>query len=213
MGPRVVDFVPGIRIDYRRPQIEIDAEIILRQGELELFAYSRAPTPKEHETILLLNVAPEAIYQALGLIGLTPGSPMRYVPDTQTIQPPSGDPVDVFVRHVWKGKTVECSACDWMLDLKENKPMKRMHWLFTGSRRLENGAFQANIDGTVVTVVDFASSLLALPGSHSSANAQLWLGANTEAIPPIGTKVTLILRPADTPRLGACPDSSRGTGF
>lgn len=198
-GPRIVDFAPGIRIDYRVPQVEVDAEVILRRGELELFAYSRAPVPKEHETILLLDVSPEAIYQALGLIGLTPGKPVRYLPETQTIQLPSGDPVDVSVRYESDGETVEASACDWMLDLRKGRPMEKTHWLFTGSRRLDSGTFYANFEGTVVTVVDFGSALLALPSPHSSSNAQLWLGANTEAIPPVGTKVTLILSPAVKP--------------
>jgi hypothetical protein len=31
---------------------------------------------------------------------------------------------------------------------------------------------------------------------HSSSDDKLWLAANTEAIPPIGTPVTLILRSA-----------------
>ena len=198
-GLRIVEFAPGLRIDYRIPQVEIDAEVILRRGELELFAYSRAPTPKEHETILLLNLSPEAIYCALGLIGLTPGRPPRWLPETQTIQPATGDPVDVFVRHESDGRTVEVSACDWMLDLVKCRPVKQTHWLFTGSRRLDDGTFFANVEGTVVAVVDFDSALLALPRSYSSSNDQLWLGANTEVIPPAGTKVTLILRPAVNP--------------
>lgn len=195
--PRIVDFKPGIRIDYRVPQVEIEGKVILTQGELELFAYSKAPTPKEHETILLLDPKPEAIYQALGLIGLEPGHPMSYDWETQVTTPPDGDPVDVFVRYDSNGKTVEESACDWMWDVQRNAPMKRTHWLFAGSKRLEDGRFFADIDGTVVTVVNFDSALLALPELHSDSNANLWLTAYTEAIPPIDTKVTLLLRPAE----------------
>ena len=177
------------------PQVEVQAHIILRRGELELFAYSKAPTPKEHETILLLQAKPESIYHALGLIGLRPGHPVSYDWKTQVTTPPAGDAVDVLVRYVTGGKQIETSACDWMLDLKRGRPMRRQHWLFAGSRRLEDGRFFANIDGTVVTVVNFDSALLTLPGLHSDSNAELWLAANTEAIPPIGTGVTLILRP------------------
>ena len=194
--PRVVDFKPGIRIDYRVPQVEIDGKVILREGELELFAYSKAPTPKEHETILLLTAKPESIFFALGLIGLSPGKPMSYDWETQVTTPPSGDPIDVWVRYEHGGKTVERSACDWMLDLDRQAPMEKTHWLFAGSRHTEDGRFFADIDGTVVTVVNFDSALLTLPGLHSDSNASLWLAANTEAIPPIGARVTLILRPA-----------------
>ena len=203
-GPQVVEFMPGIRIDYRVPQVEIEAEVILRRGALELFAYSKAAVPKEHETILLLDVSPEAIYQALGLIGLVPGRPMRYLPKTQTFLPPTGEPVDVLVRYASGGAFVEVSACDWMIDLETGRPMAGTHWLFAGSRRLDNGAFYADVEGTTVTVVDFDSALLALPGTHSSSDAQLWLGANTDVIPPMGAKVTLLLRPA----LGLRPPNS-----
>jgi hypothetical protein len=195
-APRVVAFAPGIRLDYRVPQVEIEAEVILRHGALELFAYSKAPTPKEHESILLLDVPAETVYQALGLIGLTPGSPPRYDPTTQTVLPPSGDAVDVLVRYERGGRIVESSACGWMLDLATRRPMARMPWLFAGSRRLSDGTFAANVEGTVVTVVDFDSAVLTPPAAHSSSDAELWLAANTEAIPPVGTRVTLLLRPA-----------------
>jgi hypothetical protein len=203
-GPaaRIVDFVPGVRIDYRVPQVEVEACVIFRKGPLELFAYSKAPVPKEHESILLLQASPEAIYQALGLIGLVPGKPMRYFPETGTIRKPSGDPVDVLVRFESRGQAVEVSACDWMTDVTRRKPMERVPWLFTGSYRLKDGTFAANIEGTLVTVVDFDSSVVALPGLHTSSNAELWLEANTEAIPPIGTQVTLILRPANRNAVG-----------
>lgn len=193
--PRIVDFQSGIRIDFSIPQVEVEAEVILRRGELELFAYSKAPTPKQHETILLLQSRPQSIYHALGLIGLKPGHPMSYDWQTQVTTPAAGDPVDVLVRYESEGKEIEASACDWMLDLKRQRPMARRHWLFAGSSRMEDGQFFADIDGTVVTVVNFNSSLLALPESHSESNAELWLAANTEAIPAIGTPVTLILRP------------------
>lgn len=198
---RVVEFRPGIRIDYRGPQVEVAGEVILRQGQLELFAYSKAPTPKEHETILRLDVRPELIYQALGLIGLTPGHPMSYDWETETTTPAQGDPVDVSVRFERDGETVEASACDWLWDVQNERPLAKTHWLFAGSRRLEDGQFFADIDGTVVTVVNFDSALLSLPGLHSDSNAELWLTAHTEAIPPKGTKVTMILRPhADRPQ-------------
>jgi hypothetical protein len=197
--PRVVAFQPGIRIDYRVPQVEVDGEVILREGPLELFAYAKAPTPKEHESIVLLRSPPEAIFQALGLIGLVPGHPMRYYPETGKTRLPTGDRVEVFIRYERVGEPVEESACAWMMDVGKKQPMAHTHWLFTGSERLSDGALAANIEGTVVTVVDFPSALLALPAPHTAADADLWLSANTSAIPPLGTKVVLILRPVRGP--------------
>lgn len=195
-GPRVVDFASGIRIDYRVPQVEVDCEVILREGDLELFAYAKASVPKEHESILRTHVPPQKVYQALGLIGLTPGQTLKYLIETKTIRPASGDSVDVMVRYEKDGETVEESACEWMLDAVAKAPMKPTHWLFTGSEKMDDGVFAADYEGTLVTVVDFPSSLLSLPTSHSESDDQLWLKANTQAIPPVGTSVTLVLRPA-----------------
>lgn len=192
-----MEFHPGLRIDYRVPQVEIDAEVVLREGALELFAYARAPVPKEHESILRTNVPVEKIYQALGLIGLTPGQPPRYLPETKTIRPASGDAVDVFVRLDRGGRFVEESACDWMWNVASKATMSRSHWLFCGSERLPDGRLAAQEEGTLVTVVDFPSSLLSLPTPHTDKDAELWLKAHTPVIPDAGTRVTLILRPAE----------------
>lgn len=194
--PRVVDFAPGLRIDYRVPQVEVDCEVILRDGDLELFAYAKASVPKEHESILRTHVPPQKVYQALGLIGLTPGQTLKYLIETKTVRPASGDSVDVLVRYEKNGETVEESACGWMLDAAAKAPMKPTHWLFTGSEKMDDGVFAADYEGTLVTVVDFPSSLLSLPTSHSESDDQLWLKANTKAIPPVGTSVTLVLRSA-----------------
>lgn len=196
---RLVEYQPGIKIDFRVPQVEVAAEVILRDADLELFAYAKAPTPKEHETVLLTRVRPLHVHEALGLIGLTPGNPVSYDYETKKITPATGDPVDVLVQYEQDGRSVEDSACDWMYDVNAKAPMKRTHWLFTGSRQDEKGRFAADIEGTLVTVVNFDTSLLSLPESHSDSDAQLWLKANTAAIPEPGTKVTLILRPARAP--------------
>jgi hypothetical protein len=44
-----------------------------------------------------------------------------------------------------------------------------------------------------VTVVDFESALIALGALHSADNELLWLSALTDAIPPKGTAVTMII--------------------
>lgn len=191
-----MDYAPGLRIDFRVPQVEVDCEVILREGDLELFAYAQAPVPKEHESILRTGVPADKLYEALGLIGLAPGRTRKYLIETKTIRPATGDAVDVRVRFEREGRMADESACAWMLDVARRAPMEETHWLFTGSERMEDGTFAASYEGTIVTVVDFPSSLLSLPTSHSDADDQLWLKANTPAIPPVGTKVTMLLRPA-----------------
>lgn len=193
---KAVDYAPGVRIDFRVPKVEIACEVVLREGPLELFAYSKAPVPKEHESILKTSVPCSTIYQALGLIGLQPGHTARYFPETRTERAASGDPVEVRVRYELNGRVVEQSACDWMIDVAAGRPMAPRAWVFSGSERDKANRLAADEEGTLVTVVDFPSSLLSLATSHSSSDTDLWLKANTDAIPPLGTAVTLILQPA-----------------
>jgi hypothetical protein len=193
-GPRIVEYAPGLRIDYRVPQVEIDAEVILREASLELFLYSKAPTPKEHESILKTQVPAHRIFEALGLIGFQPGKPMRYSQETDTVRPASGDPVAVFVRYAKDGREIEEPATNWMMDASTKKTMAPVNWLFTGSEKTQEGDFAADVEGTTICVVDFPRSLLSLPSSHTSSDAELWLKANTEKIPPLRTKVVVVLR-------------------
>ena len=72
-------YAPGVRIDWTRGVIELDARVVLREGLLELFACS--PRTREHESIFVVPAQPRRIYEALGLIGMEPGSPVRYDPE------------------------------------------------------------------------------------------------------------------------------------
>jgi len=198
VGPQVVDFGDGIQINYIDRQVEVAGEVILREGPLELFAYSKAPAPKEHESIVLVRARPQRVFMALGLIGATPGTTTRWFPDTQTVREASGDPIDVRVRYQAGRRERTVPATDWMLDAAARKPMAATHWIFCGSERSEQGGFGADAEGTLVTVVDFTTSVMALPHRHSDSDEELWLVANSTEIPPIRTKVTLILRPLST---------------
>ena len=86
---RVVDFAPGVRINWQRPQVELAARIALREGPLELFACS--PHTREHESVLAVEARPWHIYQALGLIGLRPGQPVTYDEQNDRWLPADGD--------------------------------------------------------------------------------------------------------------------------
>jgi len=171
---RRVQFQPGVWIDWSVPQVEIAGQVVLRRGPLELLACS--PHTREHESIVRLNARPLHVFQALGLIGLEPGHPPYY--DIAADRP--------------------VPAEQWLLDRRTGKPPGRLPWVFAGSAFDGAGRFQADAEGTVITLVDFPSALVALAASHSESNALLWCEANSGKIPPVGTAVTVILRGATT---------------
>jgi len=193
---RRVQFQPGVWIDWSVPQVEIAGQVVLRRGPLELLACS--PHTREHESIVRLNARPLHVFQALGLIGLEPGHPPYYDIAADRPVPAAGAPMEVWIRWEDKGHFVAVPAEQWLLDRRTGKPPGRLPWVFAGSAFDGAGRFQADAEGTVITLVDFPSALVALAASHSESNALLWCEANSGKIPPVGTAVTVILRGATT---------------
>ena len=191
-APRVVEFQPGVRINWSKRQVEVDATVNLRKGAIELFACS--PGAREHEAIVRIEARPTHLFQALGLVGLTPGHPIRYNEKTNQIEPANGEPVEIDIRYEQDSQTHVKPIETWMLDARQRKPIERLSWIFTGSVANDEGGVAADFEGTVIALVDFGSSLIGLPERHSDSNEQLWLVPNTAAIPPISTPCELLFR-------------------
>ena len=196
---RVVDYAPAVRIDWPNGSVEVDGKVVLREGMLELFACS--PNTREHESIVVLNGRPRRIYEALGLIGLTPGRPVRFDEQSKQWLPPTGDAVRIEVRWEQDGKTKRTDIGSWMRDTKTGQTVPPGVWVFAGSYRTDGNELAADQEGTVVCVVDFSSALIALPELHSADNDALQLRANTARVPPIGTAVTLLFWGVEPARL------------
>lgn len=191
-------FAEGVRIDWPNLTVEVDAEVVLREGPLELFACS--PRTKEHESILRVPARPTHIYQALGLIGLVPGRPVRFDEERDRWEPPTGDGLDIRVRYKDDHGRVRIEAPEtWLSTTGPRAAPLQLPWVFAGSYTLPDGRFAADIEGTLVCLVDFEAALIATAALHSADNEQLWLSANTEKIPPRGTKCTLLIRSAHRP--------------
>jgi hypothetical protein len=84
-------------------------------------------------------------------------------------------------------------------------------WIFAGSQLVGNPldtehpkTYLAN-DGDVICVSNFDTGMLDLPVESSQKNAELDSEAWTERIPPVETKVTIILEPVGAPRKGKNP--------
>ncbi len=183
-----------IWLDAKNQRVIVDGEVCLREGLLELFA---CPTgTKEHESVVSLNCIPEQIHAALLAIGAEQGTPVSFDPKYRAA---TGDIIDVFV--IWtdeKGKAQSGRAQEWVKYAKTGKAMD-LDWVFAGSSFWtdeETGKkhYQANA-GDLICVSNFPTALLDLPVESTQANSGLMFVANSEKIPPRGTKVRVVLTP------------------
>jgi len=196
-APGLQSYSPGIWIDWKEKAVELDARVVLQRGLLELFACS--PNTREHESILVVSGRPRDIHHALGLIGLSSGSPVRYDEKAERWLAPTGQQLHLDMRYQYKGSTRVESAVAWVKSPKTGKPPDRIDWVFAGSTTLPEGRYGGDVDGTVVAVVDFESAVVAVGGVHTADNASLWLEANSDAIPPVGTPCRLVISALDQP--------------
>jgi len=180
-------------IDPKSHRVVIDGTVCLQTGTLEMFACLTGT--KEHESVVAVDVPAHAIHAALIAMGGKPGSPAKFRP---TFQAAFGTPIDVTV--IWQDEKKQkhtAKGQEWVRNVRTGKAMES-DWVFAGSTLFtdEQGKqhYQAE-GGDLICVSNFPSAMLDLPVESSQATSDLLFEAFTEHIPPIGTKVRIVLTP------------------
>jgi hypothetical protein len=182
-------------LDTKNKQIVIEGEVCLTRGLLEMFACLKGS--KEHESVVAAKTKAYPVHAALLALGAKQGSPAIFEPK---YTPATGTQIDVMVY--WtddKGQPQKAKAQDWVRDIKTQKPLATS-WVFAGSKFHHNevtgkNVYIADAYGDFICVSNFTSALLDIPIESSQENAELAFEANTEKIPPRGTKVKIVLMP------------------
>ncbi len=189
----------------RKRRVIINAYVCLRQGQLEQLL-TRKRT-KEHEAILAADVDARDIHALLLGAGATPGSTVKFkkVGQKFVVIPPRGTRIKVTLQYMDKKKLVTIPAQRWIRVGRTNKCLAH-DWVFAGSALFKDPfdpkkppIYGAN-DGDVICVANFDTALLDLPIKSSKDNSELSYEAYTERIPPLGTKVNIILEPMADPK-------------
>ena len=202
-------FQPGVGIDWARRAVHVDGRVVLREGPIEFLACLPG---KEHESIIRLDAAAVHIYMALGLVGLEPGHPPRWQEQHGRFGPPAGNLVDVTIEWEEGERRRRAAGFAWMRELEFARTPIDRPWVFAGSQRLRDATLSADRGGDGFAVVDKPGCLLALSRGHVSHAAELWVAADTAAIPPLRTPVRVVLRPAE-PRVHQVRVDFRGAVF
>jgi len=206
-APTVVTW-PHVRVDLRKRIVEVDAFSGINSGWLEQIVCT--PEGRVHETVVVALARPSHIHAALLLLGLEPGRPGSWErattaegKPTYAIVAPAGPKVRLSVRYERGGAVVEEPVAQWVRDANSGKLLPDEPFLFGGSKIVTNDAgvtgYAADFTGSIAGLVTFGDETLGwvevLPDKEAVL-APEWL-ANTDAMPEMGTPVTLRLTPVD----------------
>jgi hypothetical protein len=191
--PNIVPLGTSLRLDRANGLVIIDAEVILREGPLEMFLCPRRT--KEHESVMAADVRSRDVHFALLLAGAVPGKPVQFDPPT----PPRGQRIKVWIEREIDGKTVLTDAREWIRDDQTKRAMTA-DFVFVGSQFIRNPGSERTYyigdDGYLICVANFQGAVIDVSQRSTAADAEQKLFLPfTERIPERGTKVRIILEP------------------
>ncbi len=198
--------MPGIKIFMKEKRIEVEGEISKELdsdyaaqagGAIEYVAVAK-DSGKEYESILVLNVVPEDIYNALIKLGVTKGNPTMYDEEADKMLQPSGGQVRLFVEWEDAGKVKRVRVEELIYNIKTKKKMKRVDWLFAGSLM---GFFDPETDDKVLKAI-VTKCLISFHDGDESVILQhpkpvpstgVPYRPNKKVLPKAGTKIKFIV--------------------
>lgn len=99
-----------VLIDNAGKRLLVKAEVVLREGLLEMFACLKQT--KEHESIVAADAKAQVIHAGLLALGAEPGSPVRWTPE---FKPPTGTRIEIHVQWTDEnGKLHRVPAQTWV---------------------------------------------------------------------------------------------------
>lgn len=188
--------------DKKTKRVLVAAEVCLRQGPLEVFLCKK--NTKEHEAIVRADFDARLIHELLLLAGGEVGKPTQFVNPTTMMpeyKPATGSKIKVGVHYRKDGKLHTHPAQEWIWNNKTKKQLEH-DWVFAGSilvKDPDNPAappYYAANSGEVISVSNFSYAMLDVPVEITKDDAVLNYEAKTDRIPPLFSKVWVILEPA-----------------
>lgn len=182
-----------VTVDRKAREVVLDTTVVRASYHLE-FLLCRSGT-KEYESVLATQALPSDLHAALLLLGLRSGIPGGYVGDEYV--PPRGATLDIELR--WKDKAGNehtAQAGDWLkLTGQGGEGRKPDGWVFIGSEVLPDGRYLADETGGVIAVANLGSAVIDVPMQSTRTMELREYAVNTDALPPVGTDVRMVLRP------------------
>lgn len=198
---------PGLRINVEAGYLDIEAEICLDKGGLELVACKVGT--KEHESIVSVAAQPLHIHTALLLLGMESGSPAMPAEGGQgdsDFRAAQGQLIEVFlVMEGGDGEPEEFPISDFITravgpGAAEDSDLYEFPnaFVFAGSilqpNREDKLVYIADYSGHVISVVTFGDEVIGLPEIRRPDYSNMMWMIDPTILPAVGTKVTLRFR-------------------
>ena len=184
-------------------RVVVAATVCLREGNFGLECLLCRNQTKEHESILATDADAKIIHAGLLLAEAEPGSPVQFQQKNGEVivVPPKGMTMKVFVQYEDKGRRSTVPAQEWVRNSKTKQPLDE-DWVFAGSTFYRNTVeeqkapvYAATAEGGYICISNVPSAMLDLPIRSPKGLEDRVYEPFTERIPPLDTKVLLILEP------------------
>lgn len=178
----------------KRKELWLPGKIVQNDVMIEYFACFRGG--KDHESIVEVHADPMIVNTGLILLGLKEGG----VDVRGDAALPLGDPLHLLMEWLdADGVTQLARAEELILSARSGRPMRRIPWIYTGSRFVRDpdtgrSVYMAAIDRVFVAVYRDPHAIINNP-LPEGADDESYI-AHTKRVPPIDTRVKLIVRQA-----------------
>lgn len=199
----------GIELDVKKHEVRVDGTVCLDKGVLEYLVC--LPNTFEHEAVFSIKCKPSVLHLSLLAIGLEPhafGVGEDWWADARE-QPKSR--VRIEVEYEKDGKKLRRPISEFLVNRERKDGVVADSWVFTGSffgRREDKRIYAADVTGAVIGLCQEGASVLQY-GEQAGIPYQgedQGLEVNTDTVPAVGTKVSLIFTRHEEPKGPAAKD-------
>ncbi len=206
--PAFKEVFPGVRVDAATKTIEFDGTVPIdchneRTPVVYLELIACTPDTKEHEALVVTRTKPSNIHAAMLLIGLEPGKPGVWTWEDKKITATAPTGGRVRITFIVNGK--ESSPADWIVNQRDHRTLAQHSpkegFVFSGSNtvnRRGQDRYQADAEGSLIGLTCFSNETISwtqMYNPDSGVEEPQWI-ANADAVPAMGTPVTVRLSPA-----------------
>ena len=181
----------NVILDTAKTEVSVPGEINIVSANANIEFFACGELGKTHESVLILHVEPVYLYMALGVLGLEAGMNLEKEGDARH---PEGSRVEIWVEWASGDEVISHRAERLVWNAFQERPMQETPWVFTGGR-LINEQLTAQLFHNIIAVYRDPDALFNHPLPTGTDDNTYRV--NTDVIPPQGTKVTVIIRPAN----------------